>query len=50
MAKLIYEHNDGTQVTFDIDPDLIKDLDAPVNKIALEQILKTFQAEVLHGN
>lgn len=48
MAKIIYEHDDGTQTVFDIQPDLIRDLDALGNKTVFEQILKAFQAEVLH--
>ena len=50
MAKLIYEHDDGRQTVVDIQPDLIRDLDALGNKTVFEEILKVFQAEVLHGN
>ena len=45
MAKLIYENDDGKQITFDIETDLIRDSVA-IGVDAISEIFKAFQAEV----
>ena len=45
MAKLIYENDDGKQITFVIETDLIRDSVA-IGVDALSEIFKAFQTEV----
>ena len=49
MAKIIYEHDDGKQATFEIEPDLIRDSEAQGGSVALDEIFKILREEIMHA-